>query len=74
MWKASAGGVNKKQARGNFCQECKESSANLFFLTKSRQKLGMLDIKDGESQGLIELYIIAAAKTLRTSLYLDINS
>lgn len=30
-WKASAGGVNKKQARGNFSQECKEFLSQFLF-------------------------------------------
>ena len=54
----------------------KSFSVNFFFITKSRQKLQILNTKEDvkEPWGLIELQVMAAPWTHWTSLYLDTNS
>ena len=51
MWKANTAGLNKKQARGNFSRDYRVLSQFLFH-NQGKQKLEILDAKEGESQGV----------------------
>ena len=76
MQKASAGGVNKEQARENFHQECEDEQPFSAHNQGQTQTLDITDTKEGEDEpwGSIKLQVMAATRTRWTSLYPETDS